>query len=260
MLPPSRAQETLRRHRPAAVARTARHADALLEMGAQGAMPAEVSGGEPIGLSERPPNDLAALCGKAAGERVAAAHVGPRVEQDAVGDLAVPARASHLLRVRLERAGEPRVDDEPHIRLVHAHPERHCSDDDSAPAGEEGVLHVGTAPGVKTGVVGQRVDAAPAQPRREGRGVRPRDAVYDAGIVLVGSQQCGDQDAIVGDPVLPRGGQAQVPAKNDPRYTNGSRSPSVDTMSVSTRRVAVAVTASSGTSGAIAARAAARVR
>ena len=89
--------------------------------------------------------------------------VAERVQQHALGGLAVAARAARLLVVRLQRARHGVVHHQPHVRLVDAHAERVGGHDHPGLLLHEGLLHLAPVVVVQAGVVRQRPDALASQ-------------------------------------------------------------------------------------------------
>ena len=107
--------------------------------------------------------------------------VGGPVEQPGVGRLAVAAGAAELLVVGVERAGDVRVQDPAHVRLVDAHPERDGGADDPSGAAEERVHPSAALRGGEAGVIQGRAVSGREQHVPRELGARARGRVDDPG-------------------------------------------------------------------------------
>ncbi len=123
-------------------------------------------------------------------------HVGPRVEEEAVGGEPVAPRAPDLLVVGLDRARHLAVDHVAHVRLVDPHAEGDGGDHDVGLVAREGVL-VALADGVvEAGVVGDGAHARSAQVVGERLDVPAAERIDDAALARA--------PADPGEEVLPR--------------------------------------------------------
>src|ERR687890_1042262 len=107
--------------------------------------------------------DLTLPCRAKRNQPLAPAEVGAAIQHDALGSLPVPARAARLLDVRREAPRDARMDDEPDVRLVHAHPERYGRDDHGELVCHEPLLNVGPVSRAHPGVIRSGVDPGTAQ-------------------------------------------------------------------------------------------------
>ena len=114
--------------------------------------------------------------------------VGRRIDQQTLGLEPVTAGASRLLLVMLERSRRSRVNDEPHVRAVDAHAERHGRDDDVRALAQERILMAGAVVIRKTGVIRQRCDAGLRQPRSKSIHFAARGAINDSRLAPVSRQ------------------------------------------------------------------------
>ena len=129
--------------------------------------------------------------------------VGVVVQEHAAGRAAVATAPADLLVVGLGGARQVVVDDDPDIRLVHAHAERAGGHHAAHPVGHETVLDAATAVGVHARVVGGGVDPAAPQGLSHLLRPTPRGAVDEGRATLgggVAQVSRGDLGLVSGTP------------------------------------------------------------
>jgi hypothetical protein len=88
----------------------------------------------------------------------------------------------------LQRSRRAGVDDEPHVRSIDAHAERHRRDDDVGPLTDERVLIPAALRVGQSGMVGKRADSRLDQPVSQRVDLAPGRAIDDAGIAAMTGQ------------------------------------------------------------------------
>ncbi len=130
-------------------------------------------------------------------EAVVAHHVGPGVEDDAVGGQAVAACASDLLVPGLDALRHVAVDHEPHVALVDPHAERDGRHHHVHLVARERVLVALAQLVGEPGVIGHRAHAMGAQPLGEVVHGAPAQAVDDPALARVPADDAEDVAARV---------------------------------------------------------------
>ena len=117
--------------------------------------------------------------------------VGARVNQHALRRQPVAAGAARLLLVVLRRSRRAGVHDEPHVRSIDAHAERHRRDDDVDALVEKRLLMAAAHVVGQAGVVRHRAMALLLQPLGQRLDLAARRAVDDARLPVVAREDVG---------------------------------------------------------------------
>src|SRR5881392_350935 len=147
--------------------------------------------GVPVHVAEQRPGALVPLA-------VTLEHLSPpdeiggSIQEHTFGRQPITAGAAGFLLVVFRGARRARMDDEPDVRSVDAHPEGDCGDDDVDLLVEKRFLVAAPNLVRETSVVRQRAMALRLQPLRQRLNLSPRLAVDDAGLVLVPPENGGE--------------------------------------------------------------------
>ncbi len=112
-------------------------------------------------------------------------------EQDGFGFFAVASGAANFLVVGIERIADIVVIDETNVRLINAHAEGVCGDDDFGLARHEAILNIAAFGSLQAAVIEKRRDALLIEKTHDLFGSLPGGNVYDAG--LIGPASAMDQ-------------------------------------------------------------------